>query len=54
MEQLKKDLRVALDAMRPRHYQDSSERWGEPTDGQMLATCAGSFAFWMLLFWGAF
>lgn len=51
MEQLKQDLRVALDAMRPRHHQDGSERWEDPTDGQMLAICLGSFAFWLFLFW---
>lgn len=32
-------------------YEDHPERWGEPTDGAMLAVFLGSLAFWTLLFW---
>lgn len=52
MEQLKKDLRVALDAMRPRECRSARIQWKEPTDGQVLAVSAASFAFFMFLFWG--
>ena len=46
MGQLKQDLRVALDAMSLRGYQDDPDRWADLTDEDKRALKLFGFGVW--------